>query len=62
MSTNTPRPRAWRRLLLALWVGGLVAIDLMETPTRFAVKEVDRNQIIAIGRRVFAALNRMEVV
>jgi hypothetical protein len=40
----------------------LTTIDLVETPTRFATKEVERNQIIAIGRRVFAALNRMEVV
>jgi len=60
--TKNPGPRSWRRLLLALWVGGLATIDLVETPTRFATKEVERNQIIAIGRRVFAALNRMEVV
>lgn len=62
MSTKTLEPRSWRRLLLGLWVGGLATIDLVETPTRFAVKEVERNQIIAIGRRVFAAVNRMEVV
>ncbi|HXT35341.1 MAG TPA: DUF4149 domain-containing protein [Chloroflexota bacterium] len=62
MSMKILEPRSWRRLLLALWVGGLAVIDLLETPTRFAIKEVDRNQIIVIGRRIFAALNRMEVV
>jgi hypothetical protein len=61
MAADKSRARALRRLLLSLWVGGLATIDLVETPTRFAVKEVDRNQTIAIGRRVFASLNRMEV-
>jgi len=62
VSMKTLRARSWRRLLLGLWVGGLAAIDLVETPTRFATKEVDRSQIITIGRRVFAAVNRVEVV
>ena len=62
MAADKTRVRALRRLLLSLWVGGLATIDLVETPTRFAVKEVDRNQIIAIGRRVFASVNRMEVM
>jgi hypothetical protein len=43
-------------------MGGPATIDLVETPTRFAVKDVNRNQTIAIGRRVFASTNRMEVV
>lgn len=59
---NTPWVRSLRRLLLALWVGGLAAIDFVETPVRFGTKEVDRNQIVAIGRRVFAAVNRLEVL
>jgi hypothetical protein len=59
---NTSQVRSLRRLALALWVGGLVAIDFVETPVRFGTKEVDRNQIVAIGRRVFAAINRIEVV
>ena len=61
MAENKSRTSSWRRLLLSLWVGGLAVIDFVETPTRFAVKEVDRNQIITIGRRVFASVNRMEV-
>ncbi len=61
MAADNSRIPALRRLLLSLWVGGLATIDLVETPTRFAMKEVDRNHIIAIGQRVFAATNRMEV-
>src|SRR3954451_19380149 len=61
MDADKSRVSAVRRLLLSLWVGGLATIDLVETPTRFAVKEVNRNQTIAIGRRVFASINRMEV-
>jgi hypothetical protein len=61
MADDHSRIPALRRLVLSLWVGGLATIDLVETPTRFTVKEVDRNQIIAIGQRVFAATNRMEV-
>jgi uncharacterized protein DUF4149 len=61
MAAAGSRVPAFRRVLLSLWVGGLATIDLVETPTRFTVKEVNRNQTIAIGRRVFAATNRMEV-
>ncbi|MGH2345898.1 MAG: hypothetical protein ACRDG4_11770 [Chloroflexota bacterium] len=61
MAVNNRLVRTSRRLLLSLWVGGVATIDFVETPTRFTVKEVDRNQIIAIGRRVFASVNLMEV-
>lgn len=49
-----------RQLALTLWLGGLLVIDFLETPIRFRVPEVNRNQVVAIGRRVFAALNKME--
>ena len=48
------------RIVIGLWVGGLVAIDFVETPARFRATELDRNQITAMGRRVFAAFNRYE--
>ncbi|CEK17230.1 Domain of unknown function (DUF4149) [Chthonomonas calidirosea] len=51
-----------RQLALTLWLGGLVVIDFVETPIRFRVPEVNRNQVVAIGRRVFAALNKLEVI
>lgn len=51
-----------RDLSLAVWLGGLIVIDLVETPARFRVPAVNRNQVVAVGREVFAALNRMEVI
>jgi uncharacterized membrane protein len=51
-----------RDLALALWLGGLIVIDFVETPARFRVKAVNRNQVAAVGREVFAALNRMEAI
>ena len=51
-----------RDLALALWLGGLIVIDLVETPARFRVPAINRNQVVAVGREVFAALNRAEAV
>jgi len=59
--TTTLWGSAVRRLMLGLWVGGLAAIDLVETLVRFRTPELDRNQAVAVGRRVFAAVNRLEV-
>ena len=50
-----------RDLGLAVWLGGLIVIDFVETPARFRAPAIDRNQVVAVGREVFAALNRMEV-
>ncbi|HEV2881333.1 MAG TPA: DUF4149 domain-containing protein [Pyrinomonadaceae bacterium] len=50
-----------RELALAVWVGGLIVIDFVETPARFRVTAIDRNQVVAVGREVFAAFNRTEV-
>ncbi len=49
-----------RDIMLAVWLGGLIVIDFVETPARFRVRAIDRNQVVAVGREVFAALNRME--
>jgi hypothetical protein len=49
-----------RDLALAVWLGGLIVIDFVETPARFRVKAINRNQVVAAGREVFAAVNRME--
>ena len=51
-----------RDLALAVWLGGLIVIDFVETPVRFRVPALDRNQVVAVGRAVFAALNRLEVI
>ncbi len=36
-------------------------IDFVETPAKFRVAEINRNQAVAVGRKVFAALNRLEI-
>lgn len=51
-----------RDLALAVWLGGLIVIDFVETPAKFRVKEINRNQAVAVGREVFAALNRLETI
>ncbi len=51
-----------RDLALAVWLGGLIVIDLVETPARFRAPSLNRNQVVAVGREVFAAFNRMEAV
>jgi uncharacterized membrane protein len=51
-----------RDLNFAIWLGGLIAIDCIEAPARFRTPELDRNQIVAVGRQVFAAFNRAEIV
>ncbi len=49
------------RLAQALWTGGIVAIDAVETPARFRAPGLDRNEIGAVGRVVFRAFNRYEL-
>ena len=51
-----------RDLALAIWLGGLIVIDFVETPARFRVAALSRNQVVAVGRAVFAAFNRTEVI
>jgi uncharacterized membrane protein len=51
-----------RDLALAVWPGGLIVIDFVETPARFRVPALNHNQVVAIEREVFAALNRMEAI
>ena len=51
-----------RDLALAVWLGGLIVIDFVETPARFRVQGLSRNQVVAVGRAVFAAFNRTETV
>lgn len=51
-----------RDLALAVWLGGLIVINFVEAPAKFRAPEINRNQAVAVGRQVFAAVNRMEVV
>src|SRR3954469_14667792 len=51
-----------RDFALAVWLGGLIVIDFVETPARVCVQAINRDQVVAVGREVFAALNRMEMI
>ena len=51
-----------RDLALVVWLGGLIVIDFVETPARFRVPAINRNQVVAVGREIFAAFNRTEVI
>lgn len=51
-----------RDLALAVWLGGLIVVDFIETPARFRVPAINRNQVVAVGREVFAAVGRMETI
>jgi hypothetical protein len=49
-------------LNFTIWLGGLIVMDCIEAPARFRTQGLDRNQIVAVGRLVFAAFNRAEIV
>jgi uncharacterized membrane protein len=48
-------------LCLAIWLGGLVAIDMVAAPARFAVI-ADRNLAAALGRATFARWSNVAMV
>lgn len=49
-----------RTLALALWVGGMAALDFIDAPVRFASPLLTRNQAVGIGQAVFARWNPVE--
>lgn len=50
---------AW---LCFLWIGMSVGVAIIETPARFATATVTRPIALDIGRNVFAALNKAELL
>ena len=52
---------AVRTLAVALWVGGMAVLDLIDAPLRFATPAISRNQAVALGQAVFARFNRVEM-
>jgi uncharacterized membrane protein len=52
----------FRDLCFTIWLGGLIAIDCIEAPARFRTPELTRAQLVAVGRQVFAAFNRAEIL
>lgn len=47
--------------LAGIWLGALVAIDLIETPAKFTLKGLDRATAVALGRVVFRRLGFLEM-
>ncbi len=58
----TATAAAVRTLAVALWVGGMAALDFIDAPLRFATAVLSRNQAVALGQAVFTRFNRVEVV
>lgn len=58
-------PRAWRAALLlvpGLWLGLLTGISLIEAPLKFTAPGITIPLGLGIGRRVFFAMNLVELV
>ena len=49
-------------LITLIWVGMVLAISFMEAPLKFQSELVDTRIGVSIGRIVFTALNRVEVI
>lgn len=50
-----------RELCLALWLGGLFALDCVETPIRFRTPGITKEQATAIGSRVFSKFGQIQI-
>jgi len=48
-----------RTVAIALWVGGMAALDFIDAPVRFGL--LNRNQAVGIGQEIFARFNRVEI-
>ena len=49
-------------LAVALWVGGMAALDFVEAPLRFSSGIIDRNQAVGLGQVVITRWIRAEWV
>ncbi|MES1907528.1 MAG: hypothetical protein MHM6MM_000631 [Cercozoa sp. M6MM] len=49
-------------VLALLWCGIVLGISFLEAPAKFKSKHASREALIDVGRTVFAALHRVEVV
>jgi uncharacterized membrane protein len=46
---------------LAIWLGGLLVIDFVETPIRFRTPGISKEQATAFGSRLFATFGRIQL-
>lgn len=51
-----------REICLAIWFGGLIAIDLIETPVRIKTPDISMEKLTAIGGRVFTRFGWIQIV
>lgn len=49
-----------RSAIAIFWLGFFITISFMEAPLKFTAREIAPNQELAIGRIVFAHLNKLE--
>ena len=45
-----------------LWLGFVAALSFVKTPARFSLEDVPREYILAVGNKVFHALNTAEML
>jgi uncharacterized membrane protein len=45
-----------------LWLGGLIALDLIEAPTKFKIKSIERSAAVELGQAVFRKFGYVEMV
>ena len=50
-----------RAFCLAIWLGGLLVIDFVETPIRFRTPGISKEQATALGSRLFATFDRIQL-
>ncbi|HZD54390.1 MAG TPA: hypothetical protein VE175_15180 [Woeseiaceae bacterium] len=68
MPANSPRLKDLRRNLLNpgwlafVWFGLTAGISLLETPVKFTAPTITRRVALDVGRVVFTALNRAELI
>ena len=49
------------QLLAGLWLGGLIALDLIEAPTKFKIYSIERSAAVELGQAVFRKFGFLEM-
>ena len=49
-------------LFIGIWLGGLVAIDLIEAPAKFKIEGLDRAAAVRLGQVVFRRFGYLEML
>ncbi|MEM0897377.1 MAG: hypothetical protein AAGJ79_10875 [Verrucomicrobiota bacterium] len=62
MANSLKTRRPWILLLTGIWAGLILGISFMEAPLKFQAPGITLELGLGIGRIVFGALNKMELV